>query len=253
MSYIRLKANTNKQMTQLIFNIATVQRRKKSFMGVLSALANQTVKCDKINVAMSYAEQDMEIFNFLKNNFKSFHILCRPSMQADVKMYAFDLCDDDSNFLTFDDDITYPVDYADRIVREIERTERKSVIGFHGIWFNRFPVTNYFAQRKLHQYFNLVSINQNVHVIGTGCCGFYVATLRKAGFSFSYFEKFKEYGNFNDMTFAQFLREKRIPMIVVSHPAQWMQIYPNTQDQHALWKQAKIAGKVTELLFLQKG
>jgi len=236
----------------IIFNIATVQRRKKSFMGVLSMLANQTVKCDRINVAMSYPEPDMEVFNFLKTNFKSFHILCRPSMMADVKMYAFNSSPDDSCFLTFDDDIVYPVDYVDRLVREIERSGRNSVIGFHGIWFNRFPVHNYFAQRKLYQYFNLVPANQNVHVIGTGCCGFYTGTLRKVGFSFEYFDKFKEYGNFNDMTFAQFLREKKIPMTVIAHPAGWMKIYPESQDEHALWKQAKAAGKVTELLFLQK-
>lgn len=222
-------------------------------MGVLSALANQTVKCDQINVAMSYPEMDMEIFNYLKTNFKSFHILCRPKMMADVKMYAFDSSPDDGIFMTFDDDIVYPGNYAERLKKEIEKAERKSVIGFHGIWFNRFPVTNYFFQRKLYQYFNIVTVDQHVHVIGTGCCGFYVGTLRKAGFSFSYFEKFKEHGNFNDMTFAQFLREKRIPMIVVTHQAQWMKIYPESQDEHALWKQAKQQGKVTELLYLQRG
>lgn len=221
-------------------------------MGVLSALANQTVKCDHINVAMSYPEMDMEVFNFLKTNFKSFHILCRPKMMADVKMYAFDVCDDDSIFMTFDDDIVYPSDYTDRMIKEIEKSERKSVIGFHGIWFNRFPVTNYFAQRKLYQYFSTVNEDRNVHVIGTGCCGFHVGTLRKAGFSFSFFDKFKEHGNFNDMSFAQFLREKQIRMTVVAHPSGWMKIYPDSQDEHALWKQAKQQGKVVELLYLQK-
>ena len=238
-------------MPKLIFNIATVERRKKSFMGVLSDLAKQTVKCDHINVAMSYKEPDMEVFYYLKNNFKSFHILCRPSMMADVKMYAFDTTEDDSDFLTFDDDIVYPVNYAARIVGEIRKRKNTSVIGCHGIAFSSFPVVDYFKQRRMFQYFNLVSSDQPVHVIGTGCCGFYVGTLRKAGFSFDYFKQFEEYGNFNDMTFAQFLRENKIPMIVVTHAARWMKIYPGSQDEHALWIQAKASGKVTELLFLQ--
>lgn len=234
-------------MSRIAFNIATVDRRRGSFLRVLRSLANQTMKCDVINVAMTYPKVDVGVEQFLKDKFKS-HTIKYGTFCASEKMFTFDEEHEDSFFLTFDDDIIYPPDYCEKTITVINSFDKKNVIGWHGIHFNNFPVKNYY-DRKIYQYFAEVKESQQVHVIGTGCCGFYVKTLRDKGFTFKIFDN--EFGNYNDMIFAQWNRDNGVEMRVIAHPRGWITICPGSQDQDALWVKSKAQGKYIELKFLQ--
>jgi hypothetical protein len=231
------------------FNIATVERRQDSFRRVMGCLANQTLGCDRINIAFSYAPPD-DLLNYIRDNF-SVATIVLGTFPASYKMFAFDTAPDDSYFLTFDDDIMYPSAYCSDLVYEIQARKDTEVVGYHGMRFNVMPVTNFY-DRTIFQYFDLVPDTVRVHVIGTGCSGFYVKTLRDAGFNFNYFQQFPNHGNFNDMTFALFLREQQIRMTVLAHQKGWLSFYPGTQDGNALWKQSD-RHKAVELSYLQQG
>jgi hypothetical protein len=231
----------------ITFNIATIERRLPSFLDVLKSLAAQTLPCDCINIAFSYAPPPV-VHEIINDCFKD-HCTLFGNFTAAAKMFAFDHVPDHSYFLTFDDDIVYPPDYCATLVPYLDKYP-DIVSGFHGMRFKSFPVSHFY-DRFLYQYFQTVEQDQMVDVIGTGCSGFYAKTLRDCAFTYNYFAQFPiPHGNFNDMTFAQFTRQHHIPMMVRSHAADWLHIFPGTQDHQALWKISP-KDKKTELLYLQ--
>ena len=233
----------------IAFNIATVERRKPIFLEILKSLAAQTIKCDVINVAMNYKAEDKEITDFLAANFKSYNIRLKENLKAEYKMFALDTLPYDCYFLTFDDDILYPADYAEKLIHGIEWSGRKEVVGFHGIRFDSFPVTEYKKQKTMFQYFKDVEHSVSVHVIGTGCMGFYMGTVLNKRLIFS---NVNSRMNCLDGSFGRWCRDNSIPMKVLAHQAGWMQIYPQSQDNEALWVKSSREKYRTKLSFLQK-
>jgi len=237
-------------MPKVIFNIATIQSRKKLFIEVLKRLSQQFVPCDHINVALSYDAPDREVEENILQRFKSGTFIYG-KFPAAKKMFAIDSTDPDTIFLTFDDDIAYPRDYSQDIIKHINKN-RDAVIGYHGMAFNFFPVVDYYKQRAIYQYFETIREPVSVHIIGTGICGFYTATLKEKGFTYSWFDQYPQHGNYNDSIFSLFLRLHKIPMVVVPHYGGWTYSYPGSQDETALWKQAKKDFNKTDLIFLQQ-
>ena len=236
-------------MPEVIFNIATVSRRRKMFMAVLKDLANQTVKCNRINVAMSYSFMDPKIEAFLQHNFESYKIKIRPNLKCENKMSKLDTSQDDAYFIHFDDDIIYPQDYVEKLIAGIEKYERKCVVGWHGIRFDKFPVTQYKKQKQMFQYFKDVPQDTRVHVIGTGCIGFYVGAMRKKGLTFAAINTNQ---NCLDGSFGRWCRDNEVPTMVLAHKAEWIKIYPDSQDAQALWKRSWRERYKTKLSFLNK-
>lgn len=229
--------NADAIRTKVIFNIATVERRKKHFLNVLNSLANQSVQADKINVACSYG-YDPEIRSFIDNNFVDDKIIMG-NFTCEKKFFGFDSSDSNSYFLTFDDDIVYPLDYVKKLIEGIEKYKRQAIVGFHGSTFKRFPVVNFQKDRVLHQYFTNVGVDVKCNILGSGVMGFYVGTIKDAGFEFS---MLGEGGNITDDVFSHFARSKEIDMIVLKHAAGWIKVMPDTQDDESTWKKDMIAG-----------
>lgn len=237
----------------IIFNIATVHRRKEMFLKVLQSLSEQTVPCDKINVAMSYPKYDPEILVFLKEKFKDVHIKWVPGMTAESKMYAMDGEDAQHSggayFLTMDDDIIYPAGYCEEMINGIDKYHLQAVVGFHGIRFDRFPVQNYKAQKTMYQYFKHVEDDIDVHVIGTGCLGFWTQTLIDKGFHFPTINKKL---NCLDGSFGRWCRDNKVRTVVLAHKPDWIKIYPESQDMQSLWKLSWKERYKTKLSFLDQ-
>jgi len=235
-------------MSEIIFNIATVQRRRESFLKVLAALASQTIKCDKINIAMSYDAPDKEIESFVNANFKANEIIYG-KFSAMYKMFSLDKCPDDSYFFTFDDDIGYPDKYTSSLLSGINKYS-EAMVGFHGMKFRTFPIYDIKKQRVMFQYFNSVGCDMIVDVLGSGVAGFYVGSLRKKGFTFDLFLKNEEYGNYNDIIASNFCRKNKIPMYVLAHNSKSINILPQGQEPEALYKIAAISGRQIEAKLL---
>lgn len=79
-----------------------------------------------------------------------------------------------SYHLTIDDDIEYPSDYVDGIVRAIDAYDREYVVGYHGCKIDR-GATSFFSggqKEKIH-FAQPLAEDRPVHLLGTGCMGFH--------------------------------------------------------------------------------
>ncbi len=237
-------------MPTIIFNIATVERRRDMFLNVLKMLARQTVKCDLINVALGYTNMDSEVREFLRKNFDKVKIKWRGvELPCEYKLFGTDVAPCDSYNLTFDDDIVYPDDYAEKAIEGIERHARKAIVGFHGIQFDKFPVVNYKAQKTMLQYFKHIPEDSEVNVIGTGCMAFYMGTLLDKRYLF---DQVNTKSNCLDGSFGRWARDNGIKMVVLAHDAEWMKIYPDSQNEDALWRRSWKERYKTKLSFLER-
>jgi len=196
---------------------------------------------------MSYIGRDLIIEKYVEKYFKSSNIIYG-RFTAEKKMFAFDETKEDAYFLTFDDDIIYPSNYSERIINGIERYKRQAAVGFHGIRFTSFPVTDYKEQKVMFQYFTDVLKDEATHTIGTALAGFYVGTLREKGF---YFNSLNGSVNTLDGSFGKFCRDNRIKMVVLAHKANEIKIFPGTQDNASLWRVSKRTGNKNKLAYLQ--
>ncbi|MGF9693382.1 FkbM family methyltransferase [Rhizobium sp. 0TCS1.26] len=121
-----------------------------------------------------------------------------------------------SIYLTCDDDIVYPRDYAVRMATELAWTGGKAIVCAHGSLLSQ-PFENYyddssravlhFQQSQLHRRY--------VHVPGTGTCAFHTATFNPA------LEDFLA-PNMADIWVTKFAREGGIPCINVPRQANWL-------------------------------
>ena len=233
-------------MPRVIFSIASVERRKKLLLHILFYLSEQTVKCDELHLYLSYKKKDKNLEKFAKSNFKK--VIIRYGKFVDAyKFKALDSIPDDSYLISFDDDIIYPINYAETIIAGIEKYKRKAICAFHGMIFD-FPVVDYCKQRVIYQYFDLVKKDTPVHSVGTGIAGFYVKTLRDTGYKFSKIPK----NNCLDESLGKFLRQGNVPMVVLKHKKHWLKIFPDSQDDKSLWVIAAKDRYKEKLKFLDK-
>lgn len=233
-------------MPKVIFSIASVERRKKLLFHVLFYLSEQTVKCDELHLHLSYKKRDKNLEKYAKDNFKKVFISYGKFVDA-YKFKALESISPDSYLITFDDDIIFPSDYADQIIKGIEKYKRKKICSFHGMIFD-FPVVDYCKQRVIFQYFDTVKKDTEVHSVGTGIAGFYVKTLLDTGYKFKKIPK----NNCLDESLGKFLRQRNVGMIVLKHKKNWLKIFPDSQDEKSLWVVAAKNKYKKKLKFLDK-
>jgi hypothetical protein len=83
--------------------------------------------------------------------------------------------DNDTYYLSCDDDLEYPPTYAATMIEAIERHMRKAVISFHGRLVDKKKKKNYIGQT--YRCLGTVDSEQRVHIAGTGVMGMHVSTL----------------------------------------------------------------------------
>ncbi|MHA1288572.1 hypothetical protein DRO66_00285 [Candidatus Bathyarchaeota archaeon] len=134
-------------------------------------------------------------------------------------------------YFSMDDDIVYPSNYVDRLVREIDIRYRKAVVGVHGTIYRRHPVKSYYTDRgrNILYCYHANMRTQSVHMLGTGTMAFHTDTL-----NFNW-KDFEEQKNMLDPQMCKLLHSKEIPTISVSRTKGWIVEQKGSQDQ-AIWK-----------------
>lgn len=115
---------------------------------------------------------------------------------------------------TIDDDIDYPCDYFEALIRKIEFYDRKAVIGVHGTIFAK-PVESYFKDRKVHSFRMELRRDAVVNQLGTGTIGFHTDLWRPS------LEWFINMG-MADVFVAIEAKRRKIPLIVMERPRGWL-------------------------------
>jgi len=122
---------------------------------------------------------------------------------------------DGGYYLSCDDDILYPGDYVQETIRQIERFSRRAVISHHGSVI-QVPCTSYLRSRSHYQGFSArVKSDTFVNLVGTGVMGVHTDLVRLG-------PEDMISGVMADLSVSLVLRERRIPVVVPKHEAEWL-------------------------------
>lgn len=133
-----------------------------------------------------------------------------------------------------DDDIVYPDDYAERMVQAVERTNRKAVVGVHGVLLLK-PFWSYFRDRDVRHFAAHLHRDTGCHLLGTG-------TIAYPGELLSVTIDDFPTRNMADIYFARLCQRRKIPMVAVRRRQHWLRpaegvrgttIYQRSKEQAA--------------------
>lgn len=124
-------------------------------------------------------------------------------------------------YICCDDDIAYPLDYADRMKRELTGTRKAKMIGVHGLVLG--PSIS--SDRPNHQIFHFaqeLSATRQVDTLGTGTVAFntrYVKFDPRAWTA----------DHHGDMTLAIEMKRRNIPMFAIRRKKDWLRPLAESQ------------------------
>lgn len=133
---------------KIVIGLATFKGREEALRECLISLNNQSLKADAIHV------YDNEL---------------RPNLYDNGKFYSLHKYNEPIYYLSCDDDLLYPYDYIESMVKAIE--EHKTIVTHHGRKLRALNISYY----KGHQSFRCLGVNHSsflIDVAGTGVTAF---------------------------------------------------------------------------------
>lgn len=115
---------------------------------------------------------------------------------------------------TIDDDLEYPDDYVQTLIRKIEFYERRAVVGLHGTIYGK-PLRSFFKGRVLLHFEEGVERDTVVNQLGTGTVAFHTSTIKPDS------SWFKDSG-MADVWFAVEAKKRGVPLISIERPEEWL-------------------------------
>jgi FkbM family methyltransferase len=213
--------------------LASFPPRKAALRQVVASLIDQV---DRIYI---YLNQYDEVPSFLKHP------------RITVKTGGEDLRDNGKFFyvpelpsgyvFTVDDDIVYPPDYVQSLIRKIELYGRKAVVGLHGTIFAN-PLVTYFADRALLHFKHPLERDRIVDQLGTGTVAFHTSLWRPAHTEFAS-------TGMVDAWLAVGAARRGISMVAVGRKRNWLHPIPETNGAPTLFDEYRGKdGPQTELV-----
>ena len=140
-------------------------------------------------------------------------------------------------YATCDDDLLYPPDYIQRLVKTIEDHGRRAVVGVHGALL-REPLTSYYQSRRVFHFSKALGNPVQVHVLGTGTTAFHTSTIQVTP------EDFKA-PNMADVWLAVLGQVQRVPFFCIPRGEGWLQDAGSTESIFGHSKQKTGSSKDT--------
>lgn len=201
-----------------ILHMATFKPRYTGMIRRVKELINQ---CDMLRIyANGYTAIPQELQLYVDSGKLDFHH-SDTDMGSQGKLYWLDVdCND--YYLTVDDDIYYPKNYVDTLVKAYERYPN-CIVSMHGgvFCFNdngRIPAFRKLKDiRKLYGYGNRLVEDKNAHLLGMGCA---CTVPAKVGLDKSVITGPLHSGDDEDI--AVWAQNKGVPLIIIKHPSHWM-------------------------------
>ncbi|MGC6246342.1 glycosyltransferase family 2 protein [Pasteurella multocida] len=225
-------------------NICSIPSRIAQLQCVIGILKNQ---CDHFHI---YLDGYEEIPDFIKNlGNKATVVHCKDNSIRDNGKFILleELIEknQDGYYITCDDDIIYPSDYINTMIKKLNEYDDKAVIGLHGILFPS-RITKYFsANRLVYSFYKPLEKDKAVNVLGTGTVGFRVSLFNQ--FSLSDFT----HSGMADIYFSLLCKKNNILQICISRPANW--ITENNRDSETLYHQYRDNDEQQTQLIMENG
>ncbi len=193
--------------------LCSIPERIELLKKTLASLAPQV---DELNV---YLDRYPEVPEFVKTchpRIKVFLSKDYPGLRDNGKFLPFTRLAGPCYYLTADDDIVYPPDYVQAMVRKVEFYGRKAVIGVHGVLIPGQPEGYFSSFRQVFSFTNMLERDALVSNLGTGTVAFYSDCLR--GLDYRAFV----HPGMADIFFSVFCKRNGIPMVATSRPDNWL-------------------------------
>jgi hypothetical protein len=205
-----------------IATIATLASRLETFQKVLPAILAQV---DHVYIYLDGHAVAPAFLRDLDNV-----TVCRCEDVGDLHASSRFLCLQDLAAPTVvaivDDDINYPPDYVDRLVRALQRFEGKAVVGVHGRIFLP-PHQSYSRHGTVMHFAHQLADPRQVHVLGTGTCAFISGMLDIDPRGWSRYDM-------DDINLAIEAQRRGLPRVAVARAEGWMKGYAERQPD-SLW------------------
>lgn len=218
-----------------IFNVATY-KRDECLIDTLMSIERQA---DVINVMLN------SHFNIPRNSYKVDHSKINWYLRDNSKTdgHKFDrLSESDGYFFTIDDDIIYPPNYADYMIKKYEEYEGKYIVTLHGRSFSTFPIRSYYNSAS-HHYPCLGNVGADaiIQVGGTGVMMFHTDLVK-------FDENYIKTANMADIWIAKYAKEHDINIMVLAHDSNFLK-YQESVGSNTIWDEHHINDSIqTELI-----
>jgi len=146
---------------------------------------------------------------------------------------------------TIDDDIIYPSNYVETMIKKIEQYGKKCCVGVHGVTLN-WPITDYYKSRKCYHYRQLLRKDVGVHILGTGTLAFHSGTIT---IDRNDFEK----PNMADIWLALIAQKQKVPLRCIARGKNWLTDAPGYNTQESICGTKSTANDQTAAIKLFNG
>lgn len=214
-------------------NVCCIPSRLESFKKVVGRILPQV---DELFV---YLDKFDKTPDFLANN-KKIKILLSQDTDFDYRdnakfiQYSRLKSELDSfYYFTFDDDITYPYDYARSMIKRIEFYKRNVVVGVHGVVYEE-NVKKYFRRRIVYHFQDAhLTHPQLVNNLGTGTVAFHSDSIPEINV------KEWDKSGMVDIFFANTCRKNGVPMMCIDRHSRWLMPQEESEDTPTLFGEFK--------------
>ena len=214
--------NTNRPFT--VENKLQISGSRFEKQPVMAFMASFPPRIEKLRLAVESLLPQVDRIYIYLNNYESVPDFLRDE-RIQVEIGGQDLRDNgkifhmeqapDGYFFTVDDDIEYPDDYCEHLVRAIEKYDRKAVVGVHGVILGK-PFVRYFSpDRTVFSFKHALAEDEQVNILGTGTVAFHSSLMRPCLLDF-------RNTGMADIWMAILSKNKSAPMMAVSRKAAWL-------------------------------
>jgi hypothetical protein len=204
----------------IVFSLNIVKEREKNLNTIVSNIISQ---CDQLYVNLINFSLTPEIL--LQNKVIVNHFFKGGS---ELRFFNYNDCEDDTYFFTIDDDIIYPLDYAEKHMEKIKKYNNKIVTCIHGSNVNLNQNMDFYQKgREVYRFQKSLTADTPVMIPGVGTSCFYKKSIKIN------LEDFKT-PNMSDVYIASFLFKQKISIISIKRDDMWLKPIP-TNDK-TIWR-----------------
>ncbi len=197
----------------VVASLCSIPERQELLRQTLASLGPQV---DEIHL---YLDRYAAVPDFVRESHPNITVrLSRdlPGLRDNGKFIPLLGRDEPCYFFTADDDLHYPPDYVNAMVKKIDYYGRLAVLGVHGVLIPEKPTGYFSGFRRVHSFKRELERDQLVNNLGTGTVAFHSDRLK--GVDYRTFT----HGGMVDLYLAAFCKARGIPMIAVARPEDWL-------------------------------
>ncbi|MFZ2961144.1 MAG: glycosyltransferase family 2 protein [Candidatus Ozemobacteraceae bacterium] len=212
----------------VVFNLCSIPERKDILGIVILSVIQQ---CDRLNL---YLDGYSEIPGYLKDFGDKVRVFTSdeyPGIHGNGKFIGLSEQNFDSYYFTIDDDIIYPPDYAQCLLKKLMEFKNSIVAGIHGIILPELPKKFWGKERRCLLFPRALKQDTLVNLLGTGTLAFHSTLLRGLDF-----HDFKLSG-ISDIQFSVLCKLNAIPLLSVARHENWLKAIRNSSPK--LWEEAQ--------------